>query len=109
MGELCKTFQAKGQLKTGNRRYLKYSLAWSQGPYSFKSWKEDVSEVLECNCQSEQRYLGQMQVFFLKEKTGSAAVIFKCSPQTNASLHTVKDLGQGRETKLLGIAIIFLF
>lgn len=59
----------------------------------FKSWKEDVSHALEYNCDSHggRRSLGQMQVIF-KKKTGSTAVIVKCSPQANASLHTVNSL-----------------
>lgn len=59
----------------------------------FKSWKEDVSHALEYNYDGHggQRSLGQMQVFS-KKKTGSTAVIFKCSTQANASLHTVNSL-----------------
>lgn len=59
----------------------------------FKSWKENVSHVLEYNYDGHggRRSLDQVQVF-LKKKTGSTAVIFKCSTQANASLNAVNSL-----------------
>lgn len=62
-------FKSKFSLKWGTRKSLKCLLSWIERSYSFKSWKEDVSQAFGCNCGGHggQRSLGQRQVLFTRE------------------------------------------